>query len=391
MKNDEIPGLLDRYVDLAECPRNQELLKRTWARPNLAYIQDIGIPAAGEVPIIANPFVSMWAKKLKVSIADLYLDPETYLRVWLGRDIFRFVEIQDDRPLNKRIVPLMGTAFESSMFGARQLYSDDTDPWPERTFVLESPDDLDRLELPDFYESGMMPLAHRFYNELSEMVKDHALEIVFPYWGRSPWDVAVQLRGHEKILTDMILQPDFVRRLVGFLNQSAIHYHKERAKFLGIPLSKPEFANDEVGVPNISPRLYRGVLLPLEKEYAAAFGGLVYWHSCNDVTPLIPLIREIPDIAIFHCGPRTDVVKAAEVFGDFTLDICVDSLDVYRASEDDMRAKVTDIVKTCREHGAHSFSIRPGILQAFGDLDEDLNSIVRWARVAKETVAELVS
>jgi hypothetical protein len=116
----------------------------------------------------------------------------------------------------------------------------------------------------------------------------------------------------------------------------------------------------------------------------------MYWHSCGNTTPLIPMIREIPNIAIFHCGPWTDVAKAAEVFGDITLDICVDSLDVYQANDEAMRAKVTGIVQSCWEHGAHSFLIRPGILNKLGDVEENVASIRQWVKVAKETIAELV-
>jgi uroporphyrinogen-III decarboxylase len=390
-KNNGIRRLLDEYVALADSPRNQKLLHETWLRPNLAYIENVGVPREGVVPIVADPMLAMWAKKMGINVAEMYLEPETCLKVWLSREIGRFTQIQDDRPLNKRMIVLLGAGFESSMFGAKQVYSDDTDPWIDRTPVLQQPDDLDRLKLPDFNSSGMMPLAHRFYNELSELVKQHGLTIVFPNWGRSPFAVAMALCGMQQLLVDMIEQPEFVEKLLVFLTQSAIHYRQARAKFLGMALDQPELGNDEVNVPSISPRLYRDLVLPSEKAYASAFGGLMYWHSCGNVTPMLELIREIPNITIFHVGPWTDVARAAGIFGDTTLDICLHSMDVYRATEEAMRAKVTTIVQTCWQHGARSFSIRPGILEAFATVDEDLASAARWVRVAKETVAHLTS
>ena len=391
MKNGEITRLLDEYMTLADGPRNKSLLQETWLRPNLAYIENVGVPRDGVVPILADPMLSMWARKMGIRVDEMYLQPEVYLRVWLNREIGRFTQIQDDRPLNKRMILLMGAGFESSLFGSRQVYSPTEDPWIDRTPVLQQPEDLNRLELPDFYTSGMMPLAHRFCSELSELVQQHALQIVFPDWGRSPIAVAMALRGMQQLLMDMVERPDFVRKLLDFLGQCAVQYRTERAKFLGIPLDQPQLGNDEVNVPSMSPRMYRDVVLPSEKAYAAAFGGLVYWHSCGNVTPMLEAIREIPNIAVFHVGPWTDVGRAAAVFGNVALDICLHSLDVYQATEEAMRARVTKIVQTCWQHGARSFSIRPGILEAFATIDEDLASAARWVRVAKATVAQLVS
>ncbi len=383
MRNEEIARLLDQYCVLAESTRNKKLLRETWLRPNLAYLDDIGVPQPGVVPVIAVPQLSLWARKIGRSVSDLYTNPKTYLEVFLSREIGRFTQIQDDRPLNKRVIIVLGAGFESTLFGAHQVYSPTEDPWVDRTPVVQT-EDLDQLELPDFYKTGLMPLAHRFYQELSELVQGYDVEIAFPDWGRSPFGVAMHLRGMEPLLVDMLQQPAFFKNLLSFLTESAIHYRRERARFLGVAADKPVFHDDEVNVPTISLSMYQDLVLPFEKQYANAFGGLIYWHSCGDVTPILPAIREIPDITLFHVGPWTDVSQAADIFGKVTLDICLHALDIYETNEEAMRAKVSGILQTCREHGAHSFSIRPGILQAFGTIEEDLAAIARWVKVARK-------
>ena len=66
--NDEKLGrLLDRYSALADTSRNESLLRRTWLRPNLAYMDDIGVPQPGVVPILAVPQLSMWARQRRSS------------------------------------------------------------------------------------------------------------------------------------------------------------------------------------------------------------------------------------------------------------------------------------------------------------------------------------
>ena len=82
--------------------------------------------------------------------------------------------------------------------------------------------------------------------------------------------------------------------------------------------------------------------------------------------------------------------QAATIFGDVTLDICLDSLDVYQAGEEAMRTKVNSILRACAEHGVQSFSIRPGILEPFRAIEEDLASIACWVRAARETVGEWI-
>ena len=389
MTTDDLRHLLDEYVALLDGPRNRSLLAETWLRPNLAYLGDVGVPREGKIPIIAAPHLSMWARRMGIGASALYLDPRTYLTVWLKREIGRFREIGDDRPLSRQVIMLIGAGFEVSLLGSRQIYSETEDPWVDPAPVLERPEDVDRLELPDFHKSGLMPLAHRFYEELSELVVGAGLKVVFRDWARSPFAVVMHLRGVEPLLTDMIERPEFVSKLLDVVARSAIHYRNERAKFLGIPSERPELGNDEVNVPSLSPQMYRDLVLPSEKAYASAFGGLTYWHSCGDVTPMLRAIREIPEITIFHVGPWTDLAKAAEVFGDVTLDICIHSVTVYEGNDDATRTKITQIVETCRDHGARSFSIRPGILQAFGDVEKDLAAVGRWCRVAQETVAKL--
>jgi uroporphyrinogen-III decarboxylase len=388
VKNEIIDRLLDQYLALADGARNRDLLGKTWLRPNLAYMDDIGVPQPGVVPILAVPQISMWARSMNRRISDLFTDPVTYLEVFLRREIDRFTLIEDDRPLNRSFLVLLGSGFEASLFGAHQVYSDTEDPFIDRFPILQEPKDLDRLGPPDFHVSGLMPLAHRFYHELSELVEHSGVKIAFADWNRGPFGVAVQLRGMEQFLVDLLERPDFARRLLEFLTQSAIHYRKERASFLGIALDRPVFHNDDVNVPGLSPGLYRELALPFEKQYAQAFGGLLYWHSCGDVTPMVAAIREIPNITIFHCGPWTDVSRAAEVFGECTLDTCVHIMDVYDSDREAIRSKVRRIAQECREHGARSFSIRPGILQAYSSPEEDLQAISRWVKAAKEAVSE---
>lgn len=287
---ERIARLVGEYLELAESPRNTALMQDTWQQPGLAYGGDIGVPRPGVVPILAVPHLSMWARKMGRSVCDVFTNPETYLAVFLSREIGRFMQIKDDRPLLKEVFTALGAGFESTLFGARQHYSDTEDPWVDRTPVLQRLEDDGKLQRFDFKNTGLMSLAHRFHQEMSGLLDGTGLTVAFPEWVRSAFGLAVQLRG--------------------------------------LPFST-----------SVRGRTWGGA--------AAAYG----------------------DVA--------------------TLDVCLSAMEIYRADEPAMRARITRIIETCRRHHTGSFSIRPGILEAFQSVEEDLAAVTRWVEVARDTVERL--
>ncbi len=156
--------------------------------------------------------------------------------------------------------------------------------------------------MPDFYRSGLMPLAHQYYEVIGELI-DNDFNVVFPEWGRRSFGVATHIRGYENFLSDMISNPKFAHRILRLITDTRKEWITERAKFLGKCKGKGNIYNDEVNCPSLSPELYEEFALPYELELSDFHGGILYFHSCGDTTKLLPLIAKINTIEMFHVGP----------------------------------------------------------------------------------------
>ena len=296
--------------------------------------------------------------------------------------IYRFEEFQDFTPVEKSMGIWLGATFESSLFGSRSIFMKDEDPWIDREPVIKRYQDIDNLKFPDFYQSGLMPLAHRMYNWMSELAGDE-YTIVFPEWRMGPFGVACALRGMENLLADLLLKPEFVHRLMRLITDARKKWVKERAEFLGQKVGQGDLDDDEVNSPCLSPEQYREFVLPYEKELCEFHGGIGYWHSCGDTTKLLNSIRSIPRIDMFHIGPWTDLKKSKEVFGENSaLEKCLmPTADIQLASRTQMEAKLDEIRSVL---DGSSYTVRVDGLQVINSLETDLTVIEQWIKIARK-------
>ncbi len=207
----------------------------------------------------------------------------------------------------------LGVTLESSLFGSATIYNDNEYPWIDCEPVLKNESDLNKIKMPDFYRSGLMPLAHQYYEGIGELI-DNDFNVVFPEWGRSPFGVATHIRGYENFLSDMINNPKFAHRILRLITDTRKEWITEREKFLGKCKGKENIYNDEVNCPSLSPELYEEFALPYELELSDFHGGILYFHSCGDTTKLLPLIAKINTIEMFHVGPWIDGCSYTKAF-----------------------------------------------------------------------------
>ena len=331
-------------------------------------------------PITVEPEITLWAKILGFDIRDFYQNPVTYLINSLRMSIYRFENWDDQTGIGLQIPIWLGVTLESSLFGARTVYTAEDYPWLDREPVIKTRADLDRLEPPDFFSSGLMPLAHRYYQEIGELVGDD-VKVSFHEWGRSPFGVAFHIRGMENLLPDMIDDPAFTHRLMRFLTDSRKKWVADRAKFLGTPVDKGNLYNDEVNIPTLSPRLYEEFVLPYEQELSAFHGGILYWHSCGDTTSLAPLISRIPNLEMFHVGPWTDGEACMKVFrGAVPLEFCLHPVkDVQKADRHTMEKRLRGIAQVC---DGSPYTVRADGIQLVEGLQHELSTIKEWISTA---------
>ena len=84
--------------------------------------------------------------------------------------------------------------------------------------LLERREDIERLEMPDFARAGRMPWVLEVNRLLGQLVGD----VMGAYAAvTAPFSLAVNLRGYEALMLDMVEDPDAVHRLMEFCTRLA--------------------------------------------------------------------------------------------------------------------------------------------------------------------------
>jgi len=293
------------------------------------------------------------------TLADYYNDPRVCLESQLKWKLFLNREVQDDTVFNSAVGVDYAVALEPSLFGTKWIISESCDP-TYGDHVIREHADLDKLTLPDFYKSGLMPKIHELYSKISEMVNGE-IPVLFPGWARGPWSIACMLRGFTPLYYDLMDNPEFVHRLMNFIVESRIKWETDRCKFLGInpqdmnyrwnycvyrdPTSSDQY-NDEVDGNLFSVSTYREFILPYEKRLAAFYGGIDYYHSCGNLTPFLEDLVELPGLRMLHVSAATNLEKAHQLRKPETiLQVSIHPInDVLRATETEMEAKIKEIL-----------------------------------------------
>jgi hypothetical protein len=393
MSREKLHPLIDRIreiVDLAENTQKEVL----WA-PEGSDAKDHwrGTPRAyGEThaaPFTVEPEFPLWASIIGFDMVDFYTNPDCYLENTLKIAIFRHEHFKECTPIGKGIGIWLGATLESSLFGAQTVYRSDASPWLDRAPTIASERDLATMPVPDFYHSGLMPLAHRYYERCRELLDDD-FTVTFPEWGRGPWGVAFHLRLIENLAFDIMDNPGFVHRMMRFITDARKEWWQERSNYLGVPLGPANLYNDEVNCPTLSPAMYEEFVLPYEQELSAFHNGIGYWHSCGDTTLLLGLIDRIPNLCMFHVGPWTDLTRVVDTFADrHPLEICLNPVsDVQMAGPEQMRAKLSYIKETC---GNLAYTVRADGLQDLQGVPRELTQIKQWVSIAQEMLTGSVS
>ena len=98
---------------------------------------------------------------------------------------------------------------EAEALGQKTVYPPDGIPDVDRTQpLIDSPAGLDKIQIPDPYTSGRMPWVHSINKAYIELIGRPA-RIFFC----APFSLAVNIRGYENLIMDILYNPEFAHRL----------------------------------------------------------------------------------------------------------------------------------------------------------------------------------
>jgi len=393
VNRNRIKDLMDQVREIHESPENQARARYWQVVPHErwepAFIRTLPAPRAGaKIPFVVEPALTMWSEILGFDTAAYYTDPLTYLTAQLEMKVYHARHFQDDTYIDKSFRILLAAVLEGTLMGMPYNFTKEGHPWLDYMHPpVRSADDLGHLEPPDFYQSGVMPLVHRFYAEMTEALDDDFL-VKFPDWLMGPFGVSCELRGFDKFLMDLLLDPEFAQALLRAIVEARKSWQARCDEFLGVKRTRGVLGNDDVYCPTLSPALYRDMILPFEIELCEHYSGMFYWHSCGDTTKLLDDIARIPVVDLFHCGPWTDVAESCRVWGErgVPIEICVEPVEkVQRASPAQQRRYLQDIVAQIPDH-VEGF-VKVDSLEVIRDLETELAAIQSWIDGAREVLS----
>ena len=332
------------------------------------------------VPIRVTLTMRFFANNLGIDLVNHYEKPEKYVEDSLRILQFQHEEILDDR-LKKGIVVNFGEVFESSLFGSKPTFKYDMDPLLGAP-IIETERDLENLDYPDFYRSGLMPKIIETYETAGRIVKGR-IPVFFENWGRSPWGVAFHLRGFQNLLEDVHERPDFAHKLLSFITESRIRWEKEKERYLGIKIERGSLQNDEVHSNILSPEIYKEFVYPYEKKLADFYPkGIFYFHSCGNITPFLDTITTIRGLTLLHISPVTDFGTAARKFGKkLVFQKRMDPIsDVEQSDAVTMERRIREALKIGRQT---RMELDPGPIQ-----NVSLKKVKKWISLARKVINE---
>lgn len=394
LKNEEIKKLQEEIREIEQSKENIQRKDKWDCIPNTARDQWRGLPKTdgscqkGIVPVQVDPNNMFWSRYFNFSIKEYFLNPETFVKNYLKISIERFKLFNDDIFVSK-IVPIwMGAGYEASLFGMTIQFFDHIDPWIDyENTVIKQPEDLKKTGVPDFYKSGLMPQAIKMYERVKELLDDD-FEVFFPEWLRGPFGIATYIRGFENVLMDMITD-EFAHELMKFIVVSRKAWYDDQSKYLGKPFGKANMFNDEVNTPSLSPTLYEEYVLPYENELADYHGGLLYYHSCGDLSVLYENISKITGkIDMVHKGPWSDASQAAKYFGQRSaIEVVMNpQADICEGTEQTISDTLAKIVKPLHENKVKGYTLRANNIQIYDSFENSINKANMFIKAAREVV-----
>ncbi len=405
-KSDKIQVLLDQIEELHRHLRNQDNLKKWVRQPGHAHDNKWrGVPnpvdvAGGQIPLVVNMELSLKSDILGFSVKEYFHNPVVYLENYLKHMIFRFTEIHDDVPILLEIPVYRSSYFEATLFDRGIVYLNDHDAVLSDTPLIKDLSEVDTLPMPDFNHGASMAYARQLYEYVCEQTRGREFTIVFMEWLRTPFGIASWLYGEQELQTAMSSDPEGAHRLLTYVTECRIKWTRQRAEYLGKDLKTAALYSDSVTGDSLSPRQYLEFVQPYEMTIAELHGGINYWHSCGDTTPLLEQLGALP-LELFHVGPWTNVKEAAEVFGPggVALEICLQKHgnygpgpwpaidDLFRATPGEIGTKLQWVTEQAVSGGATAFSIVAGPLHRTRGAERDVKTIRQWVRSARAVLS----
>jgi len=235
-----------------------------------------------------------WPPLFGFDMNRFYSDAAFLVEMELRQRIFWMDNSAGDDLANLQIAPTTGFYWDITLFGQKVRTTAEGVPEFE-PHPLSARPDINLLGSFDFRTSGDMPILLRQHTEMQKLNRERyggKLAIAFPRFLRGPLELAIQLRGYENFIGDIMEAPDFAHSLFDFLVCERNRWNRERAAYLGEnhPGASTFIADDWLNPPFISPAIFDEYALPAFLKIQENEGPVIGFHTCG---PMAPFVRQM--------------------------------------------------------------------------------------------------
>jgi len=268
------------------------------------------------VPIKISTAGSFYTKLFGYNIRDYYTDMDLNLEVQLRGLEWAFEELRDDRT-GYGVVPDIGPVAEGIYFNIPIEYRDDTSPWIPH--VLETPEDVEKLEIPDPETHPGVLRVYRLHEEMKEKVRKMGLNI--PVGGglqiHPPLSAACAIMRIDKVYEYMYTEPELIHKLFRKLLTAFFKLQDFRDRYFGTKTERIGLADDNSAF--ISNEMYRKFVMPYNMAIYERYGKKGrYLHADGPNDHHFKMYAEEMKITDMDIGGFSDIEKAKKYLGGKT-------------------------------------------------------------------------
>ncbi|MBC8387981.1 MAG: hypothetical protein H8E13_08030 [Actinobacteria bacterium] len=266
------------------------------------------------VPVVPCIDIWYWLPKIGKTAKEYFSSARAMLECQLLGQKWILENIKSDL-YNIMIHPVYAYVSEAGTFGAVIEFRDNDIPWV-KSHPIKNEDDLEKLEKIDPIYSGLHGKELKLREEMLKIARDYKIRFSdrveigigdrigidynnFSYTsgmigigvaGRTlgPMIVSNDLRGATNMYTDVLANPEFAKKLLSIITDKIIKWVEFTKELMNEPKDGVFIGDD--GVANLSPRVYREIVLPFHKKIKDYFGGFTTFHTCGKADHLFDII-----------------------------------------------------------------------------------------------------
>lgn len=325
-----------------------------------------------------------WIDWLGYDIDAFHTDPRVQTEIALRQKLLQFETFLDDTVLSPDMGATTGMYWEFTLLDMPVRYEPSGVPQLRADHPLSQSADLSLLRRHDFHTGGDMPHLLRLHDAMVRLAAGR-WSVGFPRWERGPLDMAIQLRGYEGFIADVMERPRFAHDLMTWLVEERIRWWEAYCQHFGVEERAAGIGDDWVNVPFISPAIFRDFVLPYYLELEKYHGRITYTHTCGNTAPIQQYLLQMGSLKAFEVNPWTDLqASVRNLPADKHLGIVIKNVDVLLEDEKAVERRIRRVVELCM---GRSYSLCGGALvRIHASWSEEIGRIRRWIGVVRETV-----